>query len=99
MYYNIRQEVEGELEHEDLFITYKVTWLWEYIKDEMYIESIDEVVIYKDDEEIEDYFDKYPEQVDKILCLIRENAEEPDEWEEPDSYDLREAYYEQENFS
>jgi hypothetical protein len=90
MVYNQFQQIEGEFEYGELIISYKVTWVKDYLS--LYqlasIDSIDEVTVWKGDEELEEYYNAHEKEVDN---LIKEFAEEPDEWEQPTTADLLEA--------
>ena len=88
MKYNQRQEVEGDFEVEGLTISYLVTWVREYFSGDIFIDSIDEVTVYKGDDELEGYYKEHEEEVDE---LIKQYAEEPYEWEEPTTADLLEV--------
>ena len=83
--------VEGEVQKDEITISYKICWVRDVPRDTVQIDTIEEVTVLDSEyEEIAGYYDDHTNEIDD---LILEDAykHEPDEWETPSYEEILEA--------
>ena len=95
MRYNQFKIVEGEIQKDEMTISYKICWVRDVPRDTVQIDTIEEVtVLDSENEEIAGYYDDHINEIDD---LILEDAykHEPDYWEQPSWTEWQEALAEE----
>lgn len=95
MTFNQFQNVDGEIQKDEMTISYTICWVRDVPRDTVQIDTIEKVtVLDSENEEIVGYYDDHTNEIDD---LILEDAykHEPDYWGQPSWSDWQEAMAEE----